>query len=393
MAWIPKLSKTIKTRISPIIPSEHRSGFELLVCKENAHRLIWAFVVGGITHLLNFWIGWQRMQAGLFEQVPAYRWIFYNQMVWWLIAWLPIELIRNWARIRAGQYPLRRLKLLCNIGILWGWSFTLTNGLFHFEVNQGLGYYSTAMIVICLFILPEKSRFWLLLLSVLMMIAAIYLVKDLTLLQKRFWATSVFAVSLVVFFLSTVWYNNIARQFLTEKMLESQKHRIAEQADLLSEKNRIIEEDKAQLTAHLETANSQLNNFALRFAQKRKFLEQLKSELAAIATLNGEDAHKRKSLLGRIDQEMESENDWEQFKEQFERVNPRFFSSVLAQFPMLNSNELRLMALLKMNLGTQEIANILHITPQSLNTARYRLRKRLGLDPADDLHLFIHRFC
>ena len=43
------------------------------------------------------------------------------------------------------------------------------------------------------------------------------------------------------------------------------------------------------------------------------------------------------------------------------------------------------MALLKMNLSSKEIANILNISAEGVKKARHRLRKKLGLQSSDSL--------
>ncbi len=73
-------------------------------------------------------------------------------------------------------------------------------------------------------------------------------------------------------------------------------------------------------------------------------------------------------------------------------MHPNFFKAVLAQFPTLGASDLRLLSLLKMNLESKEIADILGISAQSLNAARYRLRKNIGLTSEENLTEFVHRF-
>jgi DNA-binding CsgD family transcriptional regulator len=55
------------------------------------------------------------------------------------------------------------------------------------------------------------------------------------------------------------------------------------------------------------------------------------------------------------------------------------------RYPEITSNELRLMALLKMNLSSKEIANILNITPEGIKKARYRLRKKMNISSDESL--------
>jgi DNA-binding CsgD family transcriptional regulator len=70
-------------------------------------------------------------------------------------------------------------------------------------------------------------------------------------------------------------------------------------------------------------------------------------------------------------------------------VHNNFFDSLKAKYPTLNSYDLKLCALIKLNLDTKEIATIMDISPESVKVARSRLRKKLQLDPSDNLSSFI----
>lgn len=58
-------------------------------------------------------------------------------------------------------------------------------------------------------------------------------------------------------------------------------------------------------------------------------------------------------------------------------------------FPQLTAGDLRLLGFIHMGLSSHDMAAALSITQSSLNTSRYRLRKKLGLDPSTDLADFI----
>ncbi len=66
-----------------------------------------------------------------------------------------------------------------------------------------------------------------------------------------------------------------------------------------------------------------------------------------------------------------------------------FLERVKARFPQLTDNDVRLAGFIRMNIKTQAMATALGISVSSLNTARYRLRKKLGLAPEDDLKRFV----
>lgn len=387
-----KRRSTLLSNALQAVPYELRIEFEKRAAQENAVRVIYGFVVAAISNIAYLLIGWRRMMEGAPDLQPAHYWLFYSRLTWWIVACIPVYLVWNWSNIRSGNYPLRRLQLLIGIALIWTWALALMRAALNFQFNQALGYYAVVMLVGSIFILPFRVRSGILLVSALVMSAAVIYDMTLTKEEVRYWIISVAALTLTVFVFSTVWYNGMARQFIAEKILDTQRLQLSEQSERLSTQNQIIEQDKAVLARQLESSRRQLNAFALRLAKTSNLLDGIKSDIENINTPRAEDMDKKKRLLRKIEQENTREDDWVQFREQFEQVYPRFFSAVLEQYPTLNHGELRLLSLLKMNLGTQEIADILGISAQSLNTARYRLRKHLGLTTEESLTEFVYRF-
>ena len=90
-------------------------------------------------------------------------------------------------------------------------------------------------------------------------------------------------------------------------------------------------------------------------------------------------------LIQTINFDLQDDNNWDNFTKYFEQVHKDFNSNVKNKYTNVTSNELRLMALLKMNLTSKEIANILNISQDGIKKARQRLRKKLQLSPQDSL--------
>lgn len=382
----------MRNHFSLPMPRAEGSEFEDMVAHENAIRTVIGFVVGGAMHLSFFWIDWQRFQQGLFELEPAYRWNFYGNTAWWLFTWIPIEIAWNYSRIRNGQYPMKRLRLLTNVIIPIAWVFPMFRAAINFQFNHALGYYMGVLVVLSLFILNFKFRLILMVISMLVMSTVVLMQENMAFFETSRWVIEVYAATAMIFFFTTAWYNKMVKQFLNEKLLEAQKNQLTSQGELLTLQNQIIEADKTKLAYELETANRQLTSFALRLAKKQEFLDGVKMETASLSTPDPEEQLKKKRLLRKIEQEKVGENDWAQFLMQFERVHPNFFAAISAQFPSLNTSELRLMALLKMNLNTKEISDLLGISTQSTNTARFRLKKHLCLNGEESLQQFVNKF-
>lgn len=81
---------------------------------------------------------------------------------------------------------------------------------------------------------------------------------------------------------------------------------------------------------------------------------------------------------------------WAEFEHHFTRVNEPFYSSLHRLQPDLTSAEKRLCALMKLNLSTKEIAMIQNKSVRGVESARYRLKKRLGLGENDDVYSYLN---
>lgn len=90
-------------------------------------------------------------------------------------------------------------------------------------------------------------------------------------------------------------------------------------------------------------------------------------------------------IVNTIDINQNDDESWEGFRARFLAVHKDFEVDVKTKYPAVTINELRLMALLKMQLTSKEIANILNISSEGIKKARYRLRKKLGLESKDSL--------
>ena len=81
---------------------------------------------------------------------------------------------------------------------------------------------------------------------------------------------------------------------------------------------------------------------------------------------------------------------WEIFKQNFDRVEEHFFSTLSEKYPDLTASDLKFCALLRLNMSTKEIADALNLSTRGVESARYRLRKKFKLNQGDSLTAFIH---
>ena len=76
-------------------------------------------------------------------------------------------------------------------------------------------------------------------------------------------------------------------------------------------------------------------------------------------------------------------------EERFLQLRPGFFARLKEINPDLTENDLRLCTYISIGMRAKEIAQQLSVTPDSVNTARYRLRKKLNLKSDEKLDDFL----
>lgn len=84
-----------------------------------------------------------------------------------------------------------------------------------------------------------------------------------------------------------------------------------------------------------------------------------------------------------------TEQIWNDFETRFENAFDSFYSVLLEKFPALTPNERKLCALLRSGLSSKDIAMLTFQNPQSVDVARYRLRKKLNLVTEENLIDFL----
>ena len=127
---------------------------------------------------------------------------------------------------------------------------------------------------------------------------------------------------------------------------------------------------------------------------KNEFISGIKSTLSSISkrSKNHELKNELNRLIKNIDKNISEDNDWEQFEFHFDQVHGEFSKKLHEKHPDLSPQEMKISTLLRMNLSTKEIANLLNISVRGVEISRYRLRKRLALDRKTNLTEYLMNF-
>jgi phosphate/sulfate permease len=151
---------------------------------------------------------------------------------------------------------------------------------------------------------------------------------------------------------------------------------------------------QVDLGKELKFRQNEMVTMAMNIIHKNEFLNSLKEEIVKIKA-NVKDPETRTGLNKlslMITQDLSIDRDREKFQMHISEQNSSFIHRLTDAFPSMTDNEKRLASLLRLNLSSKEIASILNISPKSVEMNRYRLRKKLKVDPKVSLSDFIRNF-
>ncbi|HPH46335.1 MAG TPA: triple tyrosine motif-containing protein [Chryseolinea sp.] len=165
-----------------------------------------------------------------------------------------------------------------------------------------------------------------------------------------------------------------------------------EQIKLKQEKEQITK-DKEQLEEDVIHKSKELANYTMLLVKKRELLSDMHEDLKVLKETLRQDSPRQmvRDIIKKITANLQNEEHIKVFEANFERVHHEFFSQLKSTFPDLTSKELQLCAFVRMNLTNKEIASILNISVRGVETARYRLRKRLGMSQEQDMTAFLDK--
>lgn len=158
---------------------------------------------------------------------------------------------------------------------------------------------------------------------------------------------------------------------------------------LLREQERLLEQEKKEhdielLRVELRERERKLINLTMMGIQRNTMLGELRSQVEQFP-----EEERRRRVLRKIDSYMNDKENHELFEKYFNTIHDGFFTRLLQRHPGLSSNEMRICAYIKLNLSTKEIAAYMNISPSSVEIARHRLRKKMGLASEVNLQHYI----
>ena len=175
-------------------------------------------------------------------------------------------------------------------------------------------------------------------------------------------------------------------------LLMASKRRAESELKLKEANNERLLLQNQQYSKEIDAKTKELASNTVLLAQKNAKLKELGEQITNMEQ-KGEIAETEgERLSDKIKSELRADDDWRYFKLRFDKVHPCFFMSLKETYPALSKTELRLCAYIRVGMSAKEIAQILSVRPETVNTSRYRIRKKMSLGVSDSLESVLENF-
>lgn len=198
----------------------------------------------------------------------------------------------------------------------------------------------------------------------------------------------------LVFFL--IFFTLLIRAYVSWALNREKKktalQRQQQDEQLKMQEQQIVRLEKEKLEDELTYKSKELASATLSVISHNEFLELMKSEVQAQKLSGSYSKSFFDKLIRMINENITKEGDWTVFQANFDRIHEKFFVKLKDKYPDLTSGDLRMCALLRLNMPTKDMAGMLNLSVRGVEAARYRLRKKLNLAEGESLTDFVIKF-
>ncbi len=222
--------------------------------------------------------------------------------------------------------------------------------------------------------------------------------QEIELARKQRKALIFMAISGILFFSFIILFLLNRNQKIKIKRNELLQEGLLLESKNLSLEKQFLELEKANLqkeldfrNKELEFRNKELATHVMYLIRKNEFISSITNRLLE---LKEQISLKNKGGIQEIVREMKSNVDntvWGEFEIRFQQVHNEFYTKLNELHPDLTPNEKKICAFLRLNMTTKDISSITFQTAKSIQVARVRLRKKMGMAQDENLIAFLQQ--
>jgi len=206
-------------------------------------------------------------------------------------------------------------------------------------------------------------------------------------------------IAYLVYLLLLIASFYIAYNRMQLKIRRNKYYETIEQRKLYLEKESKIRNEQYELEKEIErlkndklkikilSKDKELVNNSLQVVKKNKILNGIISKLKNIDTSKLDESTKFEfnKLHKSIVKEVNTDKSWKDLEKHLKNVHFDFLKKLKEKHPTISPREMDLSTYLLMNMSTKEIAEFMNISTAGVELARYRLRKKIGLNQKENL--------
>jgi tetratricopeptide (TPR) repeat protein/DNA-binding CsgD family transcriptional regulator len=168
---------------------------------------------------------------------------------------------------------------------------------------------------------------------------------------------------------------------LVTALLYIQKRRMVGHQNII-----IKEQEKEKIEAELESHRRELTGKALSLAKSDQLIKQLKQDIQAVlARSDNKSCDELRSALRMLKTTQNSQVLWKDFETRFNELNEGFISRLTGLYPTLSPAEIRLCAMLRLQMSTKDVAEMIKRSTRTIEYTRNNARSKMGLRVGDNL--------
>ena len=156
-------------------------------------------------------------------------------------------------------------------------------------------------------------------------------------------------------------------------------------AETLAERDRLARE-AAELEARVVATTDELSAVASTLERRDAFIASLRREIEEVAReLGGEPGTRVRAISERLRRGLDDDRSWQGFTAGFENVHPGFLRALATRWPSLTRMEMKICVLMRLELSSREMAELLFASPRTIHGHRFNIRRKLELSRDEDL--------
>ncbi len=206
---------------------------------------------------------------------------------------------------------------------------------------------------------------------------------------ETWWFKLVSSLGLIVMILIYVRLR-MKHMELEKKKLEALVIERTAELKLEIEERQRVETEKMQLK--VDHLRRELVSQSICVTEKQEIMNNLFKELKDIQKMDANEMRERFNGVVRYFKNLfKSDQDWGEFEKWFTEVHTDFFENLRRDHSELSQREVKVCALLRLNLSSKEIANLLNVQLNTVEIYRHRIRKKINLPTEANLNQYFAR--